>query len=86
MPGFLKPDPGQYGEGDKFLGVTVPQTRSVLRECDLPLAEQLKLLKSPLHELRLLALLHLSRSFKEWKPETTEADLRCLSGKRRLRQ
>jgi DNA alkylation repair enzyme len=36
---FFKTGPGQYGEGDKFLGVTVPQTRTVLRECDLPLAE-----------------------------------------------
>lgn len=66
---FFKTGPGQYGEGDKFLGVTVPQTRSVLHDCDLPLAEQLKLLKSPLHELRLLALLHLSRSFKNGSPE-----------------
>lgn len=62
---FFKNGPGQYGEGDKFIGVTVPQTRSVLRDCDLPVAEQLKLLKSPYHESRLLAVLHLSRSFKK---------------------
>lgn len=62
---FFKTGPGQYGEGDKFLGVTVPQTRSVLRDCDLPLPEQLALLKSPWHELRLLAVLHLSRSFNK---------------------
>ena len=61
---FFKTGPGQYGEGDKFLGITVPQTRSVLRDCDLPLPEQLALLKSPWHELRLLAVLHLSRSFR----------------------
>lgn len=66
---FFKTGPGQYGEGDKFLGVTVPQTRSVLRDADLPVSEQLKLLKSSWHELRLLALLHLSRSFLKGSPE-----------------
>lgn len=70
---FFKTGPGQYGEGDKFLGVTVPQTRSVLRDCDLPLSEQLKLLKSPWHELRLLAVLHLSRSFKQADPPQRKA-------------
>ncbi len=65
---FFKTGPGQYGEGDKFLGVSVPQTRSVLRDCRLPVSEQLKLLKSPWHELRLLSLLHLSRSFKKGDP------------------
>ncbi len=62
---FFKTGPGGYAEGDKFLGVTVPQTRNVLRDCDLPLAEQLKLLKSAWHEARLLAVLHLSRSYKK---------------------
>jgi 3-methyladenine DNA glycosylase AlkD len=62
---FFKNGPEQYGEGDKFFGVTVPQTRSVLRDCDLPISEQLELLKSPYHESRLLAVLHLSRSFRK---------------------
>lgn len=62
---FFKTGPGGYAEGDRFLGVTVPQTRIVLRDCDLPVSEQLKLLKSPWHEARLLAVLHLSRSFKQ---------------------
>lgn len=70
---FFKTGPGQYGEGDKFLGVTVPQTRSVLRDCDLSLSEQLKLLKSPWHELRLLAVLHLSRSFRKADPPQRKA-------------
>ena len=62
---FFKTGPGGYAEGDKFLGVTVPQTRKVLSECELPVAEQLKLLKSAWHEARLLAVLHLSRSYKK---------------------
>lgn len=66
---FFKTGPGQYGEGDKFLGVSVPQSRSVLRDSDLPVSEQLKLLKSSWHELRLLGLLHLSRSFQKGSPE-----------------
>ncbi len=66
--GFFKTGPGQYGEGDKFLGVSVPQARSILRHCDLSVSEQLKLLKSSWHEARLLAVLHLSRSYKQDAP------------------
>lgn len=55
---FFKTGPGQYGEGDKFLGVMVPQTRLVVKEFrDAPLAEVVKLLRSPWHEDRLCALL-----------------------------
>jgi len=55
---FFKTGPGDYAEGDKFLGITVPQTRGVLREfMALPFADTLTLLQSPWHEERLLALL-----------------------------
>ena len=55
---FFKTGPGDYAEGDKFLGITVPQTRGVLREViTLPFTDTLKLLQSPWHEERLLALL-----------------------------
>ncbi len=55
---FFKTDPGQYGEGDVFIGVKVPETRKVAKLFqDMPLPETLKLLKSPIHEERLLALL-----------------------------
>ena len=56
--GFFKTGPGEYGEGDKFLGIRVPVSRKVAKRFrDLPPREVLKLLKSPWHEARLVALL-----------------------------
>jgi 3-methyladenine DNA glycosylase AlkD len=61
---FFKTGPGQYGEGDRFIGVKVPDIRSVCRECrGTPLAEILKLLRSRIHEERALALLMLVDAF-----------------------
>ncbi|MEI8344038.1 MAG: DNA alkylation repair protein [Candidatus Moraniibacteriota bacterium] len=58
LAGFFKTGKGQYGEGDKFLGITVPQTRTVAKKYwQLPLAEVLQLLQSAFHEERLAALL-----------------------------
>lgn len=55
---FFKSGPGQYGEGDKFLGVTVPEQRKIARQFkDLSLPETKKLLHSKIHEERLTALL-----------------------------
>lgn len=65
LAGFFKTGPGEYGEGDVFLGVTVPQVRGIARkysEIGLPEAE--KLLKSPVHEERLASLLILVHKFK----------------------
>ncbi len=54
---FFKTGPGQYGEGDVFLGVSVPATRVIARaHSDLSLAELRTLLRSPVHEERMLAL------------------------------
>jgi 3-methyladenine DNA glycosylase AlkD len=62
---YFKTGPGQYGEGDRFLGVMVPQTRRVAREFrDLPLAGVVELLRSPWHEERRCALLLLVRRFE----------------------
>lgn len=55
---FFKTAPGDYGHGDRFLGVTVPQLRALAREYrDMPLKYVVTLLRSPWHEERLLALL-----------------------------
>lgn len=63
---FFKTGPGEYGEGDRFLGLTVPQVRSMLPQAnELTEAEVLKLLHSKWHEERLLALLILVRRFEK---------------------
>lgn len=56
---FFKTGPGEYGEGDKFIGLRNPQVRMVVKEAwkETPLTEAVKLVKSPLHEVRLCGLL-----------------------------
>jgi len=62
---FFKTGEGDYGEGDKFLGIKVPQTRAVAARCKtLPLTEVEKLLASPWHEARLCGLLVLVAQFE----------------------
>jgi 3-methyladenine DNA glycosylase AlkD len=61
---FFKTGKGQYGEGDIFIGVRVPQTRLVCKQFkDLPLAEIAKLLDSKVHEERLAAVILLSNQY-----------------------
>jgi len=61
---FFKTGPGQYGEGDIFLGLTVPQSRVLARKYkNLPLSQIQTLLKSKFHEERLIALLILVHQF-----------------------
>jgi len=64
LKGFFKTGPGQYGEGDIFLGITVPQIRAVAKEYKhLCAPEVLPLLRSPFHEERLFALLLFAAAF-----------------------
>jgi 3-methyladenine DNA glycosylase AlkD len=64
LQGFFKTGPGEYGEGDIFLGVTVPDIRRVAKEFrNAPLEEIRELLASRYHEERLLALLMLVQEF-----------------------
>jgi 3-methyladenine DNA glycosylase AlkD len=67
---FFKTGPGEYGEGDRFLGVKVPQLRAELPHTDeLNEADVLDLLHSEWHEERLLALLVLGRRFSRAKKD-----------------
>jgi 3-methyladenine DNA glycosylase AlkD len=61
---FFKTAPGEYSEGDVFLGVSVPQTRSVAKKHqNLELREVEKLFTSPFHEARLCAAIILNLQF-----------------------
>ena len=65
---FYKTGPGEYAEGDVFLGGTVPQTRTVAKNYkDLDLVEVQKLFNSPFHEARLCAAIILNLQFKAAK-------------------
>ncbi len=55
---YFRTGPGEYGEGDRMLGLTVPEQRTVARAFRLlPLPEAERLLRSEFHEHRLIALL-----------------------------
>lgn len=63
--GFFKTAPGQYGAGDVFIGVTVPQQRTVARSfAGLPLAELDVLLDSEVHEHRLTGVIIATKQFE----------------------
>jgi len=65
---FFKTGPGEYAEGDLFLGGTVPQTRSVAKKYqNLELKEVEKLFNSPFHEARLCAAIILNHQFEKSK-------------------
>lgn len=65
FPSFFKTGKGEYGEGDVFIGITVPQTRSVAKKYRmLSLKEIEELLKDKRHEVRLCALFILVDQFK----------------------
>ncbi len=68
---FFKTGPGEYGEGDVFLGVTVPKLRKFVKEYKAISPNEIKqLLQSPIHEERLLSLfLLIHRYSKGDKPE-----------------
>lgn len=69
LQSFFKTGPGQYAEGDVFIGVAVPQTRAVakrFRHLDFDALSDL--LHSPIHEERLLALVILIEQFERAEP------------------
>lgn len=69
---FFKTGKGEYGEGDKFLGIPVPPQRELAKRCTLlPLTEIERLLESGYHECRLTALLTLVRIYDKAKDTET---------------
>ena len=65
---FFQTAPGQYGEGDVFLGLTVPQVRSIAREYKgISLREIEVLIQSKFHEVRLCGLVILTLQYKATK-------------------
>jgi len=67
LTGFFKTGKGEYGEGDEFLGLKVPQTRAIVKAVaqDTPLSEVPELLHSRWHEVRLCGLLILVDKFEK---------------------
>ena len=71
---FFKTGPGEYGEGDRFLGVRVPRLRALAREFrSMPREQVLALLRSAWHEERLLALLLLVEQYRRGSDDDREA-------------
>jgi len=67
---FFQTKPGEYGAGDKFLGIRVPISRQVAKEFkDLPLSEIKKLSTSLFHEIRFVAIVILVNQFKTAKDQ-----------------
>ena len=63
---FFKTGPGEYGEGDRFLGIRIPVIRAQVRKHrDLSMGEALRLLISPYHEVRMFSLLSLVMRFNK---------------------
>jgi 3-methyladenine DNA glycosylase AlkD len=62
---FFKTGKGEYGEGDKFLGIVVPEIRKIVKQFSaLSITEIVKAIRNPYHEIRLTGLLILVYQFK----------------------
>jgi len=77
---FFKTGPGEYGEGDEFLGLKVPQTREVVKIAglDFPLEEVSELLMNRWHEVRLCGLLILVAKFEKLTIKRLENDAEAI--------
>lgn len=77
---FFKTAPGQYGYGDEFLGLKVPQTREIVVAAakDFPLSEVPELLMSPWHEVRLCGLLILVWKFEKLSTKRLTDDANAI--------
>ena len=80
LMGFFKTGPGEYGYGDEFLGLKVPQTREVVKAVakDIALEEVPELLMSKWHEVRLCGLLILVDKFEKQATKRLENDAEAI--------
>ena len=82
LMGFFKTGPGEYGEGDEFLGLKVPQTREVVQAAkDIALEEVPTLLMSRWHEVRLCGLLVLVAKFERLATKRLQNDPAAIRGR-----
>ncbi len=83
LMGFFKTGAGEYGEGDEFLGLKVPQTREVVKAAwkDLPLDEVPELLTNRWHEVRLCGLLILVARFEKLATKRLENDVKAIQSR-----
>lgn len=74
---FHKTGKGEYAEGDKFIGVSVPSQRKIAKEYhDLSLAQLKQILRDPIHECRQTAILILVDQYQRAKEEkATQAEI-----------
>lgn len=87
FPRFFKAGKGEYAEGDKFMGVTVPQMRTVAKAFpDLPLGVIEKLIEHPYHEMRAVGLFILVGQYERGDEKTRKrivdfytAHLHCVN-------
>lgn len=68
---FFKTGPGQYGEGDRFLGIKVPTLRAMVKECwrSTPLDDIELMIRSPYHEVRMASLFALIQLYAHSKKD-----------------
>ena len=83
LMGFFKTGPGEYGYGDEFLGLKVPQTREVVKAVakDIALGEVPELLMSKWHEVRLCGLLILVDKFERLATKRLVNDEKAIRGR-----
>ena len=80
---FFKTGPGEYGYGDEFLGLKVPQTREVVKAAgvDFPLVEIPELLMNRWHEVRLCGFLILVSKFEKLATKRLENNEEAIKGR-----
>ncbi|MBQ6746957.1 MAG: DNA alkylation repair protein [Bacteroidaceae bacterium] len=83
LMGFFKTGEGEYGEGDAFLGLKVPQTREVVKGVwkEYPLNEVPELLMNKWHEVRLCGLLILVAKFEKLATKRLENEVEAIKGR-----